>query len=190
MARYELKLFDPRLLGSSVVVILALCLSGCASQTMLLEDAAWTEASNREQVNLSATLKTLDGKDVSLSNLEGKVLFVNFWATWCGPCRAEMPSMVSLFHKLSTPELGMVAISDEDSETVRQFLEDNPYPFDVWLDPKNILAERFDIRAIPTTLIVDREGRLVMRHTGVQQWDSPNVIEGILQLLREPGRSL
>mgnify|MGYP001211160720 CR=1 FL=1 len=190
MTRQELKLFGPRLLESTVVTILALCLWSCASQTVILEDAEWKEAPNRQQVNLSATLKTLDGKDVSLSNLEGKVLFVNFWATWCGPCRAEMPSMVSLFHKLSTPELGMVAISDEDSETVRQFLEDNPYPFDVWLDPKNVLAERFDIRAIPTTLIVDSQGRLVMRHTGIQQWDSPKVIEGILQLLRESRKSL
>ena len=165
--------------------MLALSVCGCVSPTVSLEDADWKAVPNRLQVNLSATLKTLDGKDVSLSGLESKVLFVNFWATWCGPCRAEMPSMASLFDKLSTPDLGMVAISDEDSETVRRFLENRPYPFDVWLDSENILAERFDILAIPTTLIVDNQGRLVLRHTGIQQWDSPDMIERLRQLLSE-----
>lgn len=185
MTREGLKRLGTRIPTSTTEWVLALCLCGCASPTVSLEDADWQAVPSRQQVDLSATLKTLDGKDISLSDLQGNVLFVNFWATWCGPCRAEMPSMAALFDKLSTPDLGMVAISDEDSKTVREFLENSPYPFDVWLDPENILAERFDILAIPTTLIIDKQGRLVLRHTGIQQWDSPDMIERIRQLLSE-----
>ena len=150
------------------------------------QGALWTTEVDREQVDLSGTLKTLDGQDVTLMDLqEDKVMFLNIWAAWCGPCREEMPSMASLYHKFSDKDFTMVAVSDEDTPSVREFLQEQPYPFTVLTDPENILGDRFGVYAIPTTLIVDSQGRLALRHTGAQKWDSPEMIDQIDQLVSQ-----
>lgn len=165
-----------------------LLILGCSSAPPpdISQGALWTAEVDRELLDLSGTLKTLDGQDVTLMNLqEDKVMFLNIWATWCGPCREEMPSMASLYHKFSDKDFTMIAVSDEDTQSVREYLQEQPYPFTVLTDPENILGDRFDIYAIPTTLIVDSQGRLALRHTGAQEWDSPEIIDQIDQLVSQ-----
>ena len=185
--KFKLSRFLTAALGKPALYLMfTLSISGCTSPVVDSQKVGWVGPRDRQTLDLSADLKTLDGKNVALSHFENKVLFVNFWATWCGPCRAEMPSMSSLFHSLKKQGLDMVAISDEDPKVVRHFLETNPYPFEVWLDPNNTLAERFNVLAIPTTLILDSQRQLVFRHTGSQRWDTPDIIELFRQILREP----
>ena len=93
--------------------------------------------------------------------------------------------MASLYNKFSDKDFTIVAVSDEDTPSVREFLQEQPYPFTVLTDPENILSDRFDIYAIPTTLIVDSQGRLALRHTGAQKWDSPEIIDQIDQLVSQ-----
>ena len=169
-----------------VLAAVLLILFGCSGPLMGPQEVEWAEPEDRQPVDLSGTLKTLAQQDVSLTDLQGKILFLNFWATWCAPCRAEMPSMASLYDQLSPDGLTMVALSDEDSQTIQGFLERGPYPFNVWLDPDGVLIQRFQVYQIPTTLVVDSQGRLIARQLGARQWDSPEMIDRFRQLLNEP----
>ncbi|MEE8350014.1 MAG: TlpA disulfide reductase family protein [Acidobacteriota bacterium] len=156
-----------------------------ASIELPSEPLGWLAEEERQPMDLSGTFKTLDGEDVSLldPDTEGNVVFLNLWATWCGPCLAEMPAMASLYQELSENGFSMVAVSDEDPEEVRDFLKDSPYPFTILLDPENLLGQRFEVMAIPSTFIIDRQGRLALRQTGAYHWDASNVIEQFDPLL-------
>jgi len=168
-----LRRMAPPILG--VLLIL-----GCAQPPELpAYEREWLAVEERVPMDLSGTFKTLDGEDVPLidSDLESKVLFLNLWATWCLPCLEEMPAMASLYQEFSDQGLAMVAVSNEDPEVVRKFLEKHSYPFTILLDPEDILTPRFKVVALPTTLIVDRQGRLALRQLGSYRWDSPAMIE-------------
>lgn len=143
----------------------------------------WIPVEKREPIDLSGSFKTLNGQTVSLNDYRDKVLFLNVWATWCAPCRAEMPDMANLHQELSGEGLSIVAVTDEDPETVNRFLAENSYPFTVLLDPENILSERFSIEGIPTTFVVDSEGRLALQQTGGFSWGSTSSIRSFRQLL-------
>jgi thiol-disulfide isomerase/thioredoxin len=181
---FNLKSLSPGALRrSAALIVFPLLFFGCLAPVMGPEDVVWSRPEDRQPVDLSGTLKTLDQQNVSLSDLDNKVLFLNFWATWCAPCLAEMPSMASLHNQLSEKGLGIVALSDEDPQTVRRFLDTHPYPFDVWLDSESLFVQRFQVYAYPTTLVVDSQGRLVARQMGAQQWDTPTMIDRFRQLL-------
>jgi thiol-disulfide isomerase/thioredoxin len=130
-----------------------------------------------EVIDLSGRFTDLDGRPVSLEEYRGKVLFLNLWATWCPPCRREMPAMAGLYERFSRQGLSMVAVSNEDRETVREFLEKNSYPFTILLDTEDVLARRFAVRAIPTTLVMDSNDRLLLSHVGYRDWNSPEMRE-------------
>jgi thiol-disulfide isomerase/thioredoxin len=130
-----------------------------------------------EVVDLSGHFTDVDGNPVSLRDYQDKILFLNIWATWCPPCRAEMPTMAGLYERFSRQGLSMVAVSNEDRETVRAFLEKNAYPFTILLDTDDVLARRFAVQAIPTTLVVDDGDRLLLSHVGYQDWNSPEMRE-------------
>ncbi len=93
--------------------------------------------------------------------------------------------MASLYQEFSDQGLAMVAVSSEDPEVVRGFLEEHPYPFEILLDPENTHSLQWDIRALPTTFIVDRQGRIALQQLGSYAWDSPAMIEQFRQLLAD-----
>ncbi len=129
-----------------------------------------------EKADLSGDfLLTVQGRKVSLADYQGRLTFINFWATWCGPCRAEMPSMGRLYDELKDEGLTMAAITDEDPETVRAYLERYPYSFPILIDPRGKLSNRFRVFALPTTVVLDAEGRILLEHQGAYQWDSPEI---------------
>lgn len=145
----------------------------------------WIPAERRPPADLSGDFRTLDGQSVSLDQYRNGILFLNVWATWCGPCRAEMPDMATLYERLSGEGLSMVAVTDEDPQTVSQFLKGSPYPFTVLLDPSGTLTKRFDIDGIPTTFVIDREGRLALRKVGSYDWGSADSVRLFRQLLSQ-----
>jgi len=107
------------------------------------------------------TLKDLDGKEWTLSKLRGKVVLVNFWATWCPPCRKEMPDLDALHSKFKERGLVVLAISeDEDTGKVRPFISEHKYQFPVFLDPDGKVRKLFRVEGIPRSFIYDRKGRL------------------------------
>ena len=139
----------------------------------------------RLEVNLSGTFEDVDGKSVSFDRFEDEVVLLNFWATWCMPCLIEMPSMAQLQEEFGGKGLRIVAISDEDELTIRQFHKENPFPFTFLIDRERVLFERLRVFGIPLTIILDRDGKLTYFHRGMQVWDTPEIRQGLSQLIDE-----
>ena len=140
-------------------------------------DLSSSPDSSTEGVDLSGVLLTLDGKEVSLADNQGKVLFLNFWATWCGPCRTEMPSMAGLYGLLKEDGLSMVAVTEEPRELVVRYLEHHPYPFPVMIDSTGELTWRLRVIGLPTTFVLDEDRRVIYSHVGGAEWDTPSVVD-------------
>ncbi len=131
-------------------------------------------------------LETLDGTTISLDKLRGKVVFLNIWATWCGPCREEMPSMETLYDELKHQKDFVVLAVSEDSKgraAVAPYIEKYGYHFKVLLDPENKVGDSYNISGVPETFIIDRKGRIVAHHMGAFDWSRPDVKEALEQLL-------
>ena len=119
------------------------------------------------------TLKDLNGNEISLSDYEGKVLFLNFWATWCAACVVEMPSMENLNGRLKDRDFVMVAINTQESDTqVKAFFEKMKLSFTALLDSNGEVAAGFAVNALPTTFVLDKDGRIVGTAIGPREWDS------------------
>lgn len=107
------------------------------------------------------TLTDLQGKTWELKNLRGKVVLVNFWATWCPPCRKEMPDLEALYQRFSDQGLVILAISDEERSKVVPFISDYKISYPVLLDPGRKVNDLFQVDGLPKSLVYDREGKLV-----------------------------
>ncbi len=121
---------------------------------------ATLEAQDRDRRQAKFTLTDLHGKSWTLKELRGSVVLVNFWATWCPPCRKEMPDLDALYKRFQEKGLVILAISDEKEETVRKFLEAHAVSYPVLLDTSREVNKMFHVEGIPKTYIFDREGKL------------------------------
>jgi thiol-disulfide isomerase/thioredoxin len=131
------------------------------------------------------SLEDLQGRERRLSSFEGKVVFLNFWATWCGPCRAEIPSMEQLYTKLKDGNFTIVAVnSQESSQQVSDFVLDSGMSFPVLLDSTGKVGATYGVRAIPTTYIIDPSGAIRARMVGTREWYSPEIISMVEELSR------
>jgi peroxiredoxin len=125
------------------------------------EAMARLEADDRKRERPEFTLHDLAGKEWKFSELRGKVVVVNFWATWCPPCRKEMPDLETLYERFQAKGLVVLAISDEESGKVEPFIHDRGVKFPVLLDPGRKVHEAFIVEGIPHSFVYDREGKLV-----------------------------
>jgi len=131
-------------------------------------------------------LETLDGSTVSLQSLRGKVVFLNVWATWCEPCREEMPSMQTLYEDFKgRKDFVMLAVSQDvkGRAAVAPYVAKNGYHFTILLDPENKVMESYEISGVPETFIIDRKGQIVAHHMGAFDWSRPDVRDALQQLL-------
>jgi peroxiredoxin len=118
-------------------------------------------------------LKDVFGNTVSLSDFRGKVVFLNFWATWCPPCVIEMPSMQKLHRRFKDKNFVMVAINSQETDAqVKSFLDKSKLSFTALLDSSGEVGTGFDVYALPTTFVLDKEGRIIGRALGPRDWDS------------------
>jgi peroxiredoxin len=130
------------------------------------------------------TLKDLQGKDVRLADLAGKVVLLNFWATWCPPCREEIPSMVRLNAAMAGKPFQMlcVAIDDGGKADVDAFLARQKITLPALLDPTSEVAKQYGITGVPETFVIDKTGKIVKKVVGGLDWNSPEVVTFLTDL--------
>ena len=116
-------------------------------------------------------LKDVDGNEVSSSMFQNKILLLNFWATWCPPCQAEIPHLASLYKEYQSKGLEVVGISldEEGSEVVKTFVERKGIPYKILIGNDGIANSFGGIRGIPTTFLIGRDGRIIRRYLGEQE---------------------
>lgn len=133
------------------------------------------------------TLEDLDGKKVELQSFKGKVILLSFWATWCGPCKKEMPSMEALYKQLKPQGFVLLGVSVdyEKKEKVREFIEKNGCSFPILLDPKLHVYHLYEIKGIPTAILIDKQGGIVGKAVGSKDWNTPEVISLINLLMKQ-----
>jgi peroxiredoxin len=132
------------------------------------------------------TLEDLSGKSVSLKNLKGKVVFLNFWATWCVPCRQEMPAMERLQQEFKSARFEVVAVNfREDKADIRKFLHELGLTFTVLLDKDGEVSEQYGVWSLPLSYFINRKGEFVGKAVGSREWDSQEARAFFGQLLAE-----
>ncbi|MBI5044108.1 MAG: TlpA family protein disulfide reductase [Nitrospirae bacterium] len=131
-------------------------------------------------------LKDTSGKKISLSSYKGRVIMINFWATWCPPCRQEMPSMEALFKEYNKRGFEVLAISSDSQgeKIVKPFMEFYELTFSALMDADGEVHSLYGVTSIPTTYIVDKNGNIVQKIMGPRDWKDKNtkgMIEKLLQ---------
>jgi peroxiredoxin len=133
-------------------------------------------------------LRDLEGDVHRLSELRGKVVFLNVWATWCPPCIAEMPSIEALHRRFRDTDLVVLAVSEdaEGEKAVRPVIERLDLSFPILLDPEGTLSPRYGVTGYPETFLIGRDGRVVEHFIGPTDWVSAERINYFQTLLRQP----
>ena len=131
-------------------------------------------------------LNDLDGERWDISTARGRWLFVHFWATWCGPCRKEMPTIQAIFPEFDASQLEIVLINTAESEdTVFAFLAEVAPDITPLMDSDGLVTEQWQPRGLPATFFVDPDGRLQYLALGGRPWDSPEYLEFMQRLVRQ-----
>jgi thiol-disulfide isomerase/thioredoxin len=128
-----------------------------------------------DKADYGLRLTRLDGTAFDAESLRGHVVFLNFWATWCGPCHAEMPAIQRLYDRTRGDSVAFAAVSDEKGETITAFLKKNTYSFPVYRiagKPPGV----YQTSGIPATFILAPDGRIAFKHTGAARWDDDTAI--------------
>jgi peroxiredoxin len=179
------------LLSITIIFFLCFCLPVSGKETDLYSRLGVQLIRDKRKVP-DFSLECLKGEKVQLRNLKGKVIFLNFWATWCGPCKEEMPSMETLHQQLKDRDFVFLTISvDYDgAKTVKKFMEKHRYSFPVLLDPTSKTLQPFEISRIPATIFIDRNGRMIGRVIGPRDWCSPEVLALLDRMLNSDSKRI
>ena len=131
-------------------------------------------------------MPTLNGGKIKLSDYRGKVLFINFWATWCATCKVEMPSMEKLYQRFREYDFEMLTISvDKDLSLITPFVKKYNLTFPVLLDPDSKVAKRaYKTTGVPETFVVDKNGIIVHKAIGPRDWATHEMMESFAQLIQ------
>ncbi len=142
----------------------------------------------REQAAPVFELPRAQGGRAGLAEARGRVVLLNFWATWGPPCRAELPALQALHRSLAGEGLAILAVSVDAGppDAVARFAAGRGLAYPVLLDPGERVARRYGVVAYPTSVVIDRQGRVVHRAPGAFAWDAPESVAWFRALLREP----
>jgi peroxiredoxin len=134
---------------------------------------------------LDFTVESLLGDSESLKDYHGKVVFLNFWATWCGPCRAEVDEIDALHETMKDEDFMIMALSiQEQKKKVSKFMESNNIDFPVYLDSDGAVAAMYGVTGIPTTYIIAPDGKIVGRAVGPREWGGKDSVELMKSLMK------
>jgi len=182
--------------GLMLVAVVMTCL--IITWVMITRGGPWTIATNAspgksaassdrqprvsdDRPALDFTLTSLEGSPVSLSQFSGQPVVINYWATWCPPCRTEMPHLIEAYEQ-EEGRIVFLAISvDEPAATVRRFAQEHRIPFTILLDEGGKVASDYGVNGIPVTFFIGRDGEIVVRYVGQM---SPRAIEEGLRRIR------
>ena len=132
------------------------------------------------------TLKSNQGKNIRLSELRGEVVLINFWASWCGPCRQEMPELETLYQKYQRLGFTVLGVNvEEDSAAADKIIRESGVNFPVLYDNRNEVSKLYDVRAMPTTIIVGRDGDMKAKYLAYKPGYEDKYEAHIRKLLRE-----
>jgi len=132
------------------------------------------------------TLAARSGEDVSLAQYKGQVVMLNFWASWCGPCRQEMPLLESIYKKYGKMGFTLLGVNVEpDSQAANEWLKQTPVSFPILYDKDSKVSKLYDVAGMPSTVIIDRSGKLRMLHRGYKPGDENEYLDSIRTLIRE-----
>ena len=134
------------------------------------------------------TLQSGDGKTVSLTQFKGDVVMINFWASWCGPCRQEMPLLENIYKKYNKMGFTLIGVNVEpDSKDAEGFLKGlaTPVSFPVIYDKDSTVSKAYDVQGMPSTVIIDRKGNIRVLHRGYKPGDENEYLDSIRALIRE-----
>jgi thiol-disulfide isomerase/thioredoxin len=171
--------------GLFIIVFLVLRFTGALSgisyltSTAIMKtgamDASPEEPAVLKKFNYDFSLKDLDGNVVDVNQFKGKTIFLNIWATWCGPCRVEMPSIQKLYEQVDNQKILFIMLAvdrRQDLKKVKEFVADKAYTFPVYT-PSGNLPEQLQVGSIPSTFVIDPEGKIVSKETGAANYDTP-----------------
>ena len=167
--------FKTRLLGRvSAIVGLSLLLPALGHTVTMAEDAP------------DFTLKSLEGENLRLKEYRGQVVLINFWASWCGPCREEMPLLEQIHQRYEPLGFTLLGVNvEENSNDAVSWLKDRPVSFPILFDPDNGVSKLYDVVAMPSTVIVDRQGNVRFLHHGYQAGYEDDYQDQVRALVRE-----
>lgn len=176
------KTIKPWILFVAVLVILrytgALAgISSAANQAVLMTGVLNADPddspSKNEPFNFDFKIKTLDGKEIDFNAYRGKTIFLNMWATWCGPCRAEMPSIQSLYDKVNNDSIAFVMLSidaEDQPEKVSKYVDAKGFTFPVFI--AGDLPPQLQVKTIPSTFVIAKDGTMQYKKTGMAEYDT------------------
>jgi peroxiredoxin len=132
------------------------------------------------------TLGSSAGSNVSLAQYKGQVVMLNFWASWCGPCRQEMPLLESIYKKYNRMGFTLIGVNVEpDSNAANQWLKQTPVSFPILYDKDSKVSKLYDVAGMPSTVIIDRTGKVRVLHRGYKPGDENEYLDSIRTLVRE-----
>lgn len=150
-----------------------------AMKAGVLDVSPVSETKAEPKFDYAFTIKDLYGNKLSFEKYKGKVIFLNLWATWCGPCKAEMPGIHNLYIKMKGEPIEFVMLSidkDKALAKVESYVKNNSYTFPVFM-PSGYLAEQLQVPSIPTTFVISKEGLIVMKEVGTRNYDTKKMME-------------
>jgi thiol-disulfide isomerase/thioredoxin len=150
-----------------------------AAMEVGLLNATPNEDSAAPDFNYNFTIKDLQGNKIPFEQFKGKVIFLNMWATWCGPCRAEMPGIQSLYNKVKSDSIVFVMLSwdqDRDKAKIEKYIEKNSFSFPVY-QPAGYLPDHLQVPSIPTTFIISKAGKLIQKEVGTRNYDTKRMLQ-------------
>ena len=151
--------------------------------TGVLDTGIKKDPPDKQPVNTSFSFSSPEGNTLTSSTLQGKVVFINFWASWCPPCRAEMPSLNSLYLTLKNDNrfVFLFVSEDDDRTKASEYLKKNNFSIPVYY--RNQASTEMFSGTLPTTIVLDKEGNIVMKHTGLAGYDNKKFISQLKSLL-------
>jgi len=161
-----------------VVLVMAMVCSACATAT------TETEKTTRA---VNFTLQSLDGEEISLDQYKGKYLLINFWATWCGPCKMEMPSLETLYQRFKSNNFDILAISNDKIEAtaVEFYVTGRNLSFTFLLDQQLKVSHQYGVISLPTTFLIDPQGNIIGAMHGAENWAEPSTLQYFENLLNK-----
>jgi peroxiredoxin len=162
------------LVAGAVAVALAICSINAMAKPVSGEESP------------DFTLKSRDGGNIKLSEQRGNIVLINFWASWCGPCREELPAFEALYQEYQDLGVEILAVNvDDEAEKANVLLQDIEVSFPVLFDTSGEVSQLYDVSAMPTTVIVDRDGNIRVLHPRYRKGDEKKYEKAIKLLMRE-----